>query len=554
MLRELESLKYEYAPAVASRKTEIVEKLARRRLGSAQQVLRLHEILCYLRAFPADRAGLAAAERILHGFPGRADLRRFRGQLADTGIPGTDLRFQFYWLMAIWLARRWPGQLSINWSEFKHREKLIRLLHLLLPFSESLVVDSLDLEAREWLETLKGPEETDADFVIRRFEALRVEVPVREELYEELDIPMTLSAGPGTPARGRERWPRSPVVFRDRPPSRERPDLRRRIPEVSFQVRPAQPREARELIDLANSCMVPRHRDLLIFLYADRRDVRLIDFGDGLQFACMGATPGRRLMLEAVYGFLTLMNGVPIGYVLCSALFGSSEVAYNVFETFRGAGAAEVYLRILGMIRRLFGADSFAVDPYQLGHQNEEGLESGAWWFYQKLGFRPHDPAILRLERAELRRLKANPRYRTSKKRLNEMASKYMFLQLGKSRRDVLGHISLENIGLHISHYLAERFGGERERGIATCAEEVADLLGLRSWDRLAPGERIAWNRWAPLVQVIPGARRWSAANRKALREIILAKGGTRESEFVRRFDRHRPLRNALLRLSGSEP
>ena len=79
----------------------------------------------------------------------------------------------------------------------------------------------------------------------------------------------------------------------------------------------------------------------------------------------------------------------------------------------------------------------------------------------------------------------------------------------------------------------------------------IAELVGLVIKGN---GERIAWNRWAPLVQVIPGARRWSAANRKALREIILAKGGTRESEFVRRFDRHRPLRNALLRLSGSEP
>jgi len=134
------------------------------------------------------------------------------------------------------------------------------------------------------------------------------------------------------------------------------------------------------------------------------------------------------------------------------------------------------------------------------------------------------------------------------------MASEYMFLQLGRRRRDVLGHIALDNIGLHISRYLAERFGGERERGIATCEEEVAGLLGLRNRDRLTPGERIAWSRWAPLVQVIPGVRRWSAASRRALREVIRAKGGQRESEFVRRFDRHRPLQQALLQLSDREP
>ena len=33
---------------------------------------------------------------------------------------------------------------------------------------------------------------------------------------------------------------------------------------------------------------------------------------------------------------LTLKNGVPIGYVLISAINASSEIAYNVFETWRG--------------------------------------------------------------------------------------------------------------------------------------------------------------------------------------------------------------------------
>ena len=27
------------------------------------------------------------------------------------------------------------------------------------------------------------------------------------------------------------------------------------------------------------------------------------------------------------------------------------------------------------------------IDPYQLGLENDDALKSGAWWFYQKLGF-----------------------------------------------------------------------------------------------------------------------------------------------------------------------
>ena len=55
-------------------------------------------------------------------------------------------------------------------------------------------------------------------------------------------------------------------------------------------------------------------------------------------------------MLECVYAFLTLKNGIPIGYVLTSALMESAEIAYNVFDTYRGAEAAHVYARVLAMV------------------------------------------------------------------------------------------------------------------------------------------------------------------------------------------------------------
>jgi hypothetical protein len=517
-------------------------------------VLALHELLNFQRAFPECRDIHAMAERLLGRFESRSDLRRHRRELADSGIAGTAIHFRFYWLTAIWLARRWPEYLAIDWSEFERKGKLEGMLHLLLTFSETPALDEIGWSPRAWVEKLKGPDETDAAFLIRRFQALSVGTSLREHLYEDLDVPVVLSPGLDTPARGREKWDQSPLVLQKRPPAPTRPNMRRAIREADFRVRSVEPREGRRLIDLANACMVTRHRDLLIFLHASDRDVRIIDFGDGLQFACMGAVPERRLMLEAVYGFLTLMNGVPIGYVLCSALFGSSEVAYNVFETYRGRGAAHVYGRILGMIRQLFGAESFAIDPYQLGHGNAEGLKSGAWWFYYKLGFRPHDPDVRALVRAELRKLKANARYRTPLGRLSQMAAEYMFLHLGRPRRDVLGEVGLGNIGLHVSRYLADRFGANREQGLRTCAKETARLLRLRSFDRLSSGERVVWERWAPLVLAIPGVHRWTSAQKGALREVIRAKGGRRESDFVWRSNAHAKLRRALLQLAVEEP
>jgi len=549
-LHELEGLRYDFSTSATTRKLELLAELEGHRLPTADEVRRLHTALKFSRAFPESRAVLTVVERMLEEFEQRADLRKHRRELADTGIAGTHLYFRFYWLTAIWLWQRCANQLSIEWKEWENREKLEGLLHLLLPFTETPALDSVGYTSREWIDSLRSPEESDAAFLIRRFDALRVAMPLREKLYEDLDIPMDLAPGPGTPTKTREKWEPSPIVFQESAPDRHRPDLKKALATEKFRVHEVDAREGRRLLDLANYCMVSRHRDLLIFLYGDPHDVRMIDFGDGLQFACFGAVPDRRLMLESVYGFLTLMNGVPIGYVLCSAFYESAEVAYNVFDTWRGAGAARIYARVLAMIHKLFGVTSFSADPYQLGHDNAEGQQSGAWWFYYKLGFRPHDAAILALVREEKAKLKTQRGYRTPASRLNDMAADYMYLQTGGRRNDVLGKIDLGNIGLATSHYLAQRFGAERERGLQTCADEVAHMLGQRSWKKLPAGERLAWERWAPLVMTIPDVASWTKGQKSALRKVIRAKGGRREADYVRLFDSHKRLRKALLDLS----
>ena len=48
----------------------------------------------------------------------------------------------------------------------------------------------------------------------------------------------------------------------------------------------------------------------------------------------------------------------------------------------------------------------------------------------------------------------------------------------------------------------------------------------------------------------LPGVRRWSPAARQALVTVMRAKGGRHETDFVRAFDRHAPLRRSIARLA----
>jgi hypothetical protein len=52
----------------------------------------------------------------------------------------------------------------------------------------------------------------------------------------------------------------------------------------------------------------------------------------------------------------------------------------------------------------------------------------------------------------------------------------------------------------------------------------------------------------------LPGIEVWSPEDKQGLVDVIRAKGGRRERDFVVRFDRHRRLRRAVRRLAESLP
>jgi hypothetical protein len=553
VLRQLEKLKNVYGGDAAVRKLELLSKLTAR-LDKADEVGRLHEFLCFLHAYPDSGPVLKQVEHMLARFARRGDLRRHRRELAETGIAGTDIHYSFFWPTALWLVKRFPDRLFIDWVEFANKDKLEDILPMLQPYCESLVFDMLSYSPREWLNRLKGTGETDAAFLIRRFMGLRASSFTREKLFEDLDVPMRLAPGIGTPTRTGAKLSGMPMVFQTRPLSRARPNLRQEIRKPPLRVRSLSPGEGQRIIDMAIEAMITRARDLDAFSYGDKNDVRLVDCGQGLQFACIGQIPERRLLLESVYGFLTIKNGVPIGYVLTSSLFSSSEIAYNVFETYRGAEAAPIFGRVLAMARHIFGADAFFIPPFQLGHNNTEGLKSGAWWFYYKLGFRPEDQQVRWLLRSELRLMRENPRHRSSTATLQKLSSEPVFLYLDRAKQDVLAKIPTEEVGLKISRLLADRFGADREKGVRTLSREAAHLLGVRSQRSWPPAERLVWERWSPLIVMLPGISRWRPEEKRALVQVVRAKGGRRESDYVRLFNKHGRLRRAILKLAQEAP
>ena len=80
-LERLESLRETFGVPAAREKLQLLAELEHKSLGRAADVERLHEALCFARAWPDTPKLLTTVNRMLKNFSARADLNRFAGRL-----------------------------------------------------------------------------------------------------------------------------------------------------------------------------------------------------------------------------------------------------------------------------------------------------------------------------------------------------------------------------------------------------------------------------------------------------------------------------------------
>jgi hypothetical protein len=540
-LASLTRLGRQYGPGLASRKLDLLAMLARTRLATAPQVKRLHELLCFLHAYPDNRQVQVRVRRMLQAFRGRPDLRRHRATLAGSGIAGTDTPYRFFWPTARWLSARWPGALRLDRGDAEQAQALLDALPQLLEPVQADLLRRLSRPTLDVLDRFRPRGLGDADYFISLVSAMPGDDFTREAFFDRVDAPFILRAGPSTPERTTARLDFVRLQPQRGPLRGPRPELRRELRRRPRRIVELGAARTRALIELAHGAMATRERDLAVFQFANRRDAFLVDDGAGLAFAMVGMLPERRLLLPATYGGITLQNGIPIGYVQVDVLGRHAELSFNQFETFRDGPAAHVFVRFVAMVRHVFRCDRFSIEPYQLGEGNDEGIESGAWWFYRRFGFWPRDPEVMRVAAREERRIALNPGYRSPRRVLTALARRHLFYAIGAR-----APISLPRTAA----WLAAGARALQSFPRADAADRRAAAMGAaRAW--LAAGGKLAidehaLSQWAGLVLALARQRDWTRRDRRELAHLIGAKYGRSERLYLRQLLRHARLRRML--------
>jgi hypothetical protein len=108
------------------------------------------------------------------------------------------------------------------------------------------------------------------------------------------------------------------------------------------------------------------------------------------------------------------------------------------------------------------------------------------------------------------------------------------------------------DVGLLATQHDGERWGQGRAAAIRTATERVARSLGIPGWRRWPVAERMALERLASVLVLIPDLDRWTRSEKRAVVRIVKAKGAPRESEYVRLLRGHPRLGQALVDLARS--
>lgn len=548
-IKELETWSRRFGPAAARNKLRLLHAIAHEDGYPARGLLALHDVLCFLRAYPDDAAVLRAVQEVGERLRSWA-VGCKQGNLVDQGFPGSHNIHEYSFGVLRRLVRSFPGSFEVEWKAVEDEITLHNTLVLLVSPAERQGLDAVDLTWRAWFDAVKpDPRRTDLEFLVDLFEQAPLPLEAKGHLFDGCLLPIrSCFDEPGTGIFHLV-WPEERIHYQRKDLDRRRVPLAPRIQKPFDRPRPVSPTAGRRLLGLALAALSLRNLEILSLTWADPSDVWLLDCGRGLEVLLIGSLPETRDPFNTTYCHLVLKNGVPLGYGPASVCLGTCEMGLNLFPSYRGAEVNTIYGQLMRCFHQVLGARYFFITSYGMGQGNPAAIRSGAFWFYRKLGFRAVVPEVEALAREEEAKMREDPAYRCDISILRRLSvtGAYFDLSDGACRP-----VSQGRLGTKLTRFIEERFGGDRRLAEARCSSRVARDLGvsdLRTW---SAQERGALRQIAPTLAMLEGMSAWSGQEQRKAVRFIRAKGGRSEAGTDRMLFEHVRLREGLLALANA--
>ena len=532
-------------------KSAALAACASREIADPAVLVAYHDCLLCLLAYPETRALRDAtrgelkrvgesARKIIDGGSARA-----RGRLANSGVAWTPVTINFGWDIARWLVQRFPAFAEIDSFGEDGVSPQSILADALPPMEFELTAS--DEPPSEFVDSASvGHRGSRLAWLVGAFERLSCSDALREHLFETLrpfieielrDSMLSRTFVRGLPAR----------TFFHRAGLLRKVDLRPLLLQPLPPPRPLSENERLHVVDAGRGMLAALGRETDAIARAHADGVAYFELGRGVAIALYTMRADRRSPIDSHIGMMLFKNGVPVGYGGGWPFLGTCRIGVNVFAPYRGGESAFLFGQVLRLYRQRFGIGRFVAEPSQFGGSNKEGLLSGAFWFYYRLGFRPVDGRSARLAGEEWGRMQADADYRTPLPALRRFTGSDIELRL-----DDTPACEPNALSETVTGWIGERFAGDRTRAERAAMRIVTRALGVTRLDRWPASERRAFGALAVLFALIPELDRWPPPDKRALVALMRAKGGD-EFRFHDLVGGHRRLSAALVTLAARD-
>jgi len=556
-LDELDEARRAFGADDGARVELLLAELKGREFTDAESLIRFHEALLFICAYPQSHAVRRLAESLLDSFAARLehlyalgiDLLTF-DYIEYSGMAGTTLHGRYSYGFARWLVENHGASVEIDWSQSENKERLGIGLPRLVPLLEEDSFVEANVPYREWIRTARGRKPSDLAWLVESFERSSLSEKEKSARYDALELWIRWELGQAKYSRTKNRRAPRKIFYHPAPLIRRNEVQLEKEIRAPLAITKLSLADGKAALNMCRETTAVRYRELYGIAYGDPASVVQASFARGVEIFLWELPPARRLPLRAYHAGFTLKNGVPVNYIEGITLAERMELGFNTFYTYRDGESTWGYAQALRFLHQLTGATCFSIDPYQIGFHNDEALESGAFWFYRKLGFRPTRPDLIKLVEAEEKKIATSREYRTSMRTLRRLSEAPVIYELPGTRVGDWDNFRIRNLGLAVARKMADEFNSEVEKLRAASIAEVAHALNVKI-EALKEPEREAFAHLALVLALIPDLADWSVQEKQAAAQIVRAKAGRDEWRYARRLQRHKRLREWLIKLGS---
>lgn len=434
-------------------------------------LLGFHDALLLLEAYPSTSELHERANNLLRNFDvlTKRFLRKNKtatGKLLNSGLRGTEVHGAFTYPTLLALRNRFAAYLFLH-SFDKTGADCGSILKHFLPAVEFEAANA-ETTREQLLDDLYGK----GDHIVHIIDSMnsgKVPPLLRDQLFDDLKIFAGIILDGKVPDRSTARGLVRKIFTSNE--IQKKADPREVIGRVLPVPENLTKTQEEQLILHSMCTLAALNRETDPVSTCAPKGVTLFQLERGVSIALFSMEAERRMPLESYIGYMLFRNGVPHAYG-GSWIFGNRALfGINIFEPFRGGESSLTILQLLRVYHQYFGVTAFSVEPYQFGKDNPEGIESGAYWFYYKMGFRSDDKKLASIAEKEFAKMGKSKTYRSSRTVLKKFTESRVTLNLNP-RVELLPDPS--EISREVTAFVRKKHSGNRK----SAANDIRNKIG----------------------------------------------------------------------------